>query len=114
MEAKSTRYEILLGIKFQGKLKRPLVCGHAFLHEGETYYNVKLMIFPGQTYYLTKKRDSQDQYTVFSKIVRTNEGVKFQNPVGVGRLNADLSSHLEIYFPVLRSQMFMCLFPVNS
>jgi len=114
MESNSTRYEIVIGKKAEGELHRPLVCGHAFLHEGDTYYTIKLMIFPGQSYYLTKKRDSQDSYTIFSKLVRTESGVKFQNPVGNGRLNADLATHLEIYFPVLRSQMFMCLFPVNA
>ena len=113
MESKSARYELVVAKKAEGQLTNSLVCGHAFLEEGDTYYTVKLMMFPGQSYYLSKNRDSQDRYTVFSKLVHSEASVRFQNPVGSGRLSADLASYLEIYFPIFRSQIFMCLFPKN-
>ena len=113
MDFQTKKHELYIGRKENGKLAKPLVAGQAFIREGESYYTVKLMMFPGQTYYLVKNKDSYDRYTVYAKMVKTeNDEVKLQNPVGSGRLSLDLGSYLEIYFPVLRSQMFMCLFPV--
>jgi hypothetical protein len=110
----TTKHEIVIGRKQNGELANALVAGQAFLREGDSFYVVKLMMFPGQTYYLTKNRESHDRYTVFAKIVKTEDSVKFQNPVGSGRLSLELASYLELYFPVLRSQMFMSLFPANE
>lgn len=109
-----TRYELVIGRKNAGKLLNTLATGQCFLNEGEAFYTLKLMMFPGQTYYMVKNRSSSDRYTIFSKIVREENSVKFQNPIGSGRLTDDLASHMELYFPVLRSQMYMCLYPVNS
>jgi hypothetical protein len=111
MDLQTTKHEIVIGRKQNGELTNALATGQAFLREGDNYYTVKLMMFPGQTYYLVKNKDSHDRYTVFAKQVKTEDTMKFQNPVGSGRLSLELSSHLEIYFPVIRSQMFMCLFP---
>lgn len=114
MDVQTTKHEIVIGRKQDSQLVNTLATGQAFLREGDSYYTVKLMMFPGQTYYLVKNRDSHDRYTVFAKQVKTEESVKFQNPVGSGRLSQELSSYLELYFPVIRSQMFMCLFPSES
>ena len=114
MDNQTTKYELVTGRKYNGELTNALVAGQAFLREGQTFYTIKIMMFPGQTYYLTKNKDSHDRYTVFAKIVSTEETIKFQNPVGSGRLSTDLSSYLEFYFPVLRTQMFMSLFPANG
>lgn len=114
MNLQSTKHEIVIGRKQDGALFNVLTAGHAFLREGDNFYTIKLMMFPGQTYYLSKNRDSYDRYTVFAKQVKIEDTLKLQNPVGSGRLSQELSSHLEIYFPVLRSQMFMSLFPSNE
>lgn len=111
MENLTTKHEIVIGCKLRSKLHNTLLAGHAYLREGDRFYSVKLMMFPGQTYYLTKNRDSHDRYTIFSKLVKIGDQLKLQNPVGSGRLTKELSSHLEVYFPVIRSQMFMSLFP---
>jgi len=107
----TTKHEIVIGRKQENELTNVLTSGQAFLREGDAFYTVKLMMFPGQTYYLVKNRESHDRYTVFAKQVKSDDAIKFQNPVGSGRLSQELSSYLEIYFPVIRSQMFMCLFP---
>lgn len=106
-----TRYDLVIGRREGQTLANTLATGQCFLNDGDSFYTVKLMMFPGQTYYLVKNRSSTDRYTVFAKIIREQDSVKFQNPVGSGKLSDDLSSHMELYFPVLRSQMFMCLFP---
>src|SRR6185312_17132784 len=98
------------GRKFNGELLDPLPTGQCFLNEGDEFYILKLMMFPGQTYYLVKNRSSADRYTVFAKILRDEGQLKYQNPVGSGKLNADLPSYMEIQFPILRAQMFMNLY----
>lgn len=106
-----SRYELVVGRKLNHQLVNTLATGQCFLNEGDDFYTVKLMMFPGQTYYMVKNRNSSDRYTIFAKIIRDEKSVKFQNPVGSGRLTEELSTHMELYFPVLRSQMYMCLFP---
>lgn len=108
-----TKYELVVGRKSNKQLANTLAAGQCFLNEGESHYTLKLMMFPGQTYFLVKNRNSPDRYTVFSKVIREEGTVRFQNPVGSGRLSEDLSTHMEIYFPVLRAQMFMSLYPAN-
>ncbi len=112
MEIACTKHEIVIGYRNQGKLEKPLLTGHAFLNTGDDFYTVKLMMFPGQTYYLSKNRDSQ-RYTVFAKQVSDERGTRFQNPVGLGQLLEDVM-YIGIYFPVLRSQMYMSLYPSAS
>lgn len=110
----TTKYELVIGRKENRKLVHPLVAGQCFMNEGEPFYTVKLMMFPGQTYYLSKNKNSADRYTIFSKIVRDEGSTRFQSPVGSGRLTEELPSHMELYFPVLRAQMYMCLFPSSN
>jgi hypothetical protein len=105
------KYDIVIGRRVEDKLLNTLTTGLSFLNEGEEFYSIKLMMFPGQTYYLAKNRNSPDRYTIFAKLLKDEGTTRFQNPVGSGRLNQDLPSHMELYFPVLRSQMYMCLFP---
>jgi hypothetical protein len=40
-------------------------------------------------------------------------GVRFQNPVGSGRLSEEEKDYLEIRFPLLAGHLFMSLFPKN-
>ncbi|MGK5085328.1 hypothetical protein WDW37_18740 [Bdellovibrionota bacterium FG-1] len=111
-----TPYDLLLGKMINGELVNPLRAGYALSHEGESHYVLKLSMFPHQRYYLVKNRDSPSQYTVFSRRVvdpTAREGARFQNPVGSGRLNAELKSYLEIRFPLLFGSIFMNLFPSN-
>lgn len=112
MEMNCTKHEIVIGKRGQSDLERPLLTGHAFLNEGESFYSVKLFMFPGQTYYVVKNRDTS-KYTIFAKQVVDDRGVRFQNPVGLGQLLNDIM-YMEIYFPVLRTQMYMSLYPSAS
>jgi hypothetical protein len=107
----SVRYELVIGRKAAEGLLDKLITGHCFLNEGDEFYTVKLMMFPGQTYYLVKNRNSSDRYTVFAKIFRDAGRIRFQNPVGAGKLVSDLPTHMELNFPVIQSQMFMSLYP---
>jgi hypothetical protein len=107
---KKTVYQIVTGQRVGNHIQHPLIAGYAFHHEGANHYEMRLMMFPGVTYYLSKNRDSLTNYTIFSKCIRDNAGSRFQNPVGSGRLDDNLRSHLEIRFPLLGSKVFMDLF----
>jgi len=109
LKAARTIYEILSGVKIGAELKHALLAGHATIEEGKEYYEVRLMLFPGITYYMTKNKDSMTQYTVFAKRIQNSEGkCKFQNPVGMGELR---DSYIEIRFPLIRADLYMNLFP---
>lgn len=112
MENNCTKHEIVIGKRNNGQLERPLLTGHAFLNAGEEFYSLKLFMFPGQTYYLVKNRETS-KYTVFAKQVKDDRGCRFQNPVGLAQLLNDVM-YMEIYFPVLRAQMYMSLYPSAS
>lgn len=105
-----TKHEIVIGKKNGNVVERPLVSGHAFLNAGDGHYSLKLFMFPNQTYYMVKNRNSSTKYTIFAKQVSDERGTRFQNPVGLAQL-PDQSMYVEIYLPILRTQMFMSIFP---
>lgn len=107
-----TKYEIVTGRVLDGTIVNPLLAGFAVQFENETHYVIRFTMFPNNPYYLCKNRDSQTHYTVFAKLVKdpiTNR-VRYQNPVGSGRLFPDLKSHLELWFPLLGNSVFMNLY----
>lgn len=114
MTNQSDKHEIFAGFKKEGSIDAKLLVGAAFKDNGTTYYKIRLMMFPGYTYYLVKNRDSADRYTVYSRSKSENNQTKFLNPVGSATLDSKLQSYLEIKFPLLRASMFMSLYPVNQ
>ena len=107
------KYELFTGRVSNGMLLHPLLAGFAVHFPNESHYVIRLTMFPNIPYYLCKNRDSQTQYTVFAKTFKETETnkVRFQNPIGSGKLFPDLKSHLEIRFPLLGASVFMNLFP---
>lgn len=113
--SEKTIHEILLGPTETGGALN-LRAGTAFNYEGESHFVLRLYMFPRQTYYLVKNRNSDVGYTIFGHRVfdATSEaGVKFQNPVGSGRLGEASKSHLEIRMPLLARSLFMDLYPIK-
>jgi len=112
----SAKYELFVGRFVDGELKSPMLAGFAVQFEGEAHYVVRLTMFPATPYYLSKNRDSQTSYTIFAKMVKDNATgtVRFQNPIGSGKLLSDAKSHLEIRFPLLGTSVFMNLFSRTS
>ena len=103
-------YEVFLGSKYDGKLNSIHIAGFATLSDGSNFYYLRLMMFPGMTFYLSKN-NNPESYTIFAKFVGTEASFKLQNPVGTARLSDDLKTHLEIRFPLLARPLFMSLFP---
>ena len=114
MNPQSDKHEIFAGFKKEGNIEAKLLVGAAFKDNGLAYYKIRLMMFPGYTYYLVKNRESADRYTVYSRSKIENNQTKFLNPVGSAALDAKLQSYLEVKFPLLRASMFMSLYPVKQ
>ena len=103
------RFNIETGFIKDAELVKPLKVGAAFLSDQESYYTIRLMMFPNQCYYMTKNQDG-GHYTIFSKKIDTNVLPKFLNPVGRGLLDANLKSYLILNFVFPRSTLYMDLF----
>jgi hypothetical protein len=111
---KSEKYEIFTGFRKENTIEAKLLVGAAFKEENLSYYKIRLMMFPGYTYYLVKNKDSVDRYTVYSKMItdaKNKNQVKFLNPVGNGILDSKLCSYLELRFPMLKAYVYMSLYP---
>jgi len=105
-----TKFEISTGKKVDGRLLYSKAQGYALQFEGSPYFVVRLWIFEKELY-LVRTRDDEMRYTVFAKKVQEGEQVRFQSPVGKGRITEELKSHLEIYLELLSKPIFMNLFP---
>lgn len=114
MKTISEKHELYTGFRKENNLEAKLLVGAAFKDQDTFYYKIRLMMFPGQTYYLVKNKDSVDRYTAYSRMKIENREVRFLNPVGSGFLDPKLHSYLEIKFPLLRAHMFMSLYPTNN
>ena len=109
------KFEIYAGFKKDNDLEAKVQVGTAFKNNDENYYKIKLMMFPSQTYYIVKNHAEVSRYTIFSKIlVEANGKNKFLNPVGSGVLDPQMLNYLELRFPLLRSYIFMSLYPQTN
>lgn len=113
-ELKTEKHEIFVGFRKGNTIDAKLLVGAAFKDENVSYYKIRLMMFPGQTYYLVKNQNAADKYTVYSRMItdqKNNNQVKFLNPVGNGILDSKLQSYMEVRFPLLRAYIYMSLYP---
>lgn len=111
---KSEKHEIFTGFRKDSVIEAKLLVGAAFKDDDVNYYKIRLMMFPGYTYYLVKNQNAVDKYTVYSRMVvddKNKNQVKFLNPVGNGLLDSKLQSYLEVRFPMLRAYVYMSLYP---
>lgn len=49
---KSEKHEIFTGFRKENVIEAKLLVGAAFKDDGANYYKIRLMMFPGYTYYL--------------------------------------------------------------
>ena len=113
-EYKAEKHEIFTGFRKVNSIEAKLLVGAAFTEEDLSYYRIRLMMFPGYTYYLVKNKDAVDRYTIYSKMImdaKNKNQVKFLNPVGNGILDSKLCSYLELRFPMLKAYVYMSLYP---
>ena len=110
-EQKELRHELVVGRCEGGKILLTKNAGLAIRKSAETFYSLKLHMFPGLTYFLSKNFGENPNYTIFSKIISDEGGVRFQNPVGAARLSNDMRTHLEIRFNLMDRRVCMSLFP---
>ena len=111
---KSEKHEIFTGFRKDNVIEAKLLVGVAFKDDGINYYKIRLMMFPGYTYYLVKNHNVVDKYTIYARMIvdeKNRNQVKFLNPVGSATLDSKLQSYLEIRFPMLRATVYMSLYP---
>ena len=106
------KFEIVSGNIFEGNLHGIKYAGVAHYKQDKEYYKMHLNIFPNITYFVRKNRNTSS-YTIFSKMVNTNDGVKFNNPVGHAKILDNLKTHMSVRFDVLNITLFMSLFPTE-
>jgi hypothetical protein len=106
-----TKHDVFMGQRVEGALLTPKQVGYALQFEGTDYFVLKFWERPQVTYYISKNRDSDTNYTVFAKRIEEETRIKFQNPVGSAQLKPDLKTHLELQLPFSRLRAFMSLFP---
>ena len=104
------RHDVIVGRCDHGSVKYPKHAGMAFCKEGEGHYCLRLHMFPGITYCLSKNHGENPNYTLFSTIVNGDGGIRFQNLVGAARLTQDLKTHLEIRLNHVERRLYMNLF----
>ena len=107
------KFEIVSGVGFGGRLQRQKYAGVAFfeeIRENVGYYKVRLNIWPNVSYFIQKNKNNSS-YTIFSKIIKTENGVKFQNPVGYAKVLENIKTHMLLKFEVPNVSLFMDLFP---
>jgi hypothetical protein len=113
MKTQNEKYELFTGFRKESNIEAKLLVGSAFKDQGTFYYKIRLMMFPGQTYYLVKNRESVDRYTIYSRIRTEGQETRFLNPIGNGILDPKLHSFMELKFPLLKAQIYMNLYPTN-
>ena len=103
------KHEILLGQYTESSLFNSKEIGYSFLRGEDDFYTVKLNMFPVNSYFLAKNT-SNENYTIYSKILRGDDGVKFKSPVGFAKLLPDNNSLMFMRFHMPRMSMYMDLF----
>lgn len=108
-----TVLEIVTGRKMTGEIMNRRLAGHAYLPGGSEIYELKLMMFPRQTYFMRQNKGSLYRYTVFAKRVWENDESRLSNAVGFAELSSNCRNYIEIYFPLLGRLIFLDLIPKN-
>ena len=107
------RFDLVVAKRFNGELQSVKIAGVARFNEDGNYYALRLHMFPKTNYFLSKNFSNNEKYTIFSKSIQRNDGVRLQDPVGSGQILNALKTHLQIYFLMPRMTFYMSLFPKN-
>jgi hypothetical protein len=104
------KHDLLVGYMNGNELTDTFPIGHALKFSDADYYMLRLWPLPGTTYYLARNRDG-GKYTIYSKRVVMENGVKFQNPIGFASMRDEVKEYIEIFLRFPRQRLFMSLFP---
>lgn len=109
-EVSRLKHDIFVGFMNGNELTESFPIGYALKFDDADYYVVKLWPLPGATYYLAKCRDGS-KYTIFTKKVDMETGVKFQNPIGFASMRDEVKDYIEMFIRYPRQRLFMSVFP---
>ncbi|MBI3294440.1 MAG: hypothetical protein HYZ71_06885 [Deltaproteobacteria bacterium] len=108
-----TAFELFSGRHRAGLLRGKRLVGNAYLSAGSDCYQLKLMMLPGNTYYMKRNREGVGCFTVYAGHVPTQDRTKYLSPVGYGRMLEKTKDFVEIYFPLFGRLVFLDIFPKN-
>ncbi len=84
--------------------------GYATPSKDGSYYVIDFAMFP-YSYYLKKKQNSGDQYSVYARRYFRGDIARFSSVVGEATLQDDRTAYMEFYFPIFNTPVYMSLFP---
>ena len=110
-----TKYDLVTGKEYDGRLLETKRVGDAFKYEGSHYYILDIW-GKGLPYYLVPNRDQETRYTLFEKKIDCEEKGRpiFQRPIGRAWIPEGLRTHLHLYTNFSREHAYMCLFPESA
>lgn len=112
MNNKADKFSLVTGERTNlNQIKHQQKVGYTLKVENNDYYLVKLFFFD-KYFFLVKDETNSISYTIFSK--HDMDRKKFKFPIGRARIDKNLKSYIELYFPVLNQVFYMNLFPENK
>ena len=109
---KSMKFEVVSAKNTNGELSYVKHAGVSFCKDNDDYFKLNLNVWPTVNYFVAKNHSNKN-YTIFSKKVMVEGGVKFQNPVGYARTIENLKTHMFLKFEVPNVSLYMSLCPSN-
>ena len=109
---KASKFSLVTGERNNSnQIKHQQNVGYTLKIEGNDYYLVKIFFFD-KYFFLVKDDSNAITYTIYSRHDE-NKNI-FKHPVGRARIDKNLKSYIELYFPVLNQIFYMNLFPVKK
>lgn len=105
-------FEVVSGRREEDKIFNSKLAGYGSYCEEGHYFIFRLNMFPRNRYYLTRNKDSHQHYTIYTKILKTPEGVKLLDPVGNGHVPDDAKTFVNLNFLLFpKANLYLSLFP---
>lgn len=108
---KASEHKLYTGRFKNGDFLRGFECGIANREKTRAFFEIKLHMFPSETYYLVKNYTPDHRYTVFTKKEKAEDGFDFSVPVGKSKIWYDKRNknhkYLMIFIPVLSLRLFL-------
>ena len=115
IQMNGTKLSMLMGRARGTQLTQTFPVGHALLFPDCPYYIVKMWMFGGQSFYLSRRKKDPASFTLFArKVIDPSGRVKLLNPVGSGRLNPEFPDYIEVHINLLHYPVFIELLPSNE
>lgn len=110
-----TQHYLSVGVLSGNKIKNEKQIGNGYYvaHAEKPYFTLQLWQQPHQAFYVVKNKGN-GKYTIFSRIVESDDIPIFQRPVGYGHIHTDMKETLILQFNFPWQRCFLSLYPENK